>query len=85
MCPATVAEKHWSRLLQQRGGGAPSYLRQLLSDPLIVLRTSGVEAYGAAGVHLAERHLLWRGAVIGLVREGGRHKALLRIHVQSAV
>lgn len=45
-----------------------SYLGQLLSDPLKVLRAPGVEADGAAGVHLAERHLLWRGAVIGLDR-----------------
>lgn len=35
------------------------YLRQLLCDSLIVLNTSRVEAYCAAWVHLAERHLLW--------------------------
>lgn len=45
------------------------YLRQLLADPLVVLSTSGVEADGAARVHLAERHFLWRGAVVRL--EGG--------------
>lgn len=72
MCRGTVVEKHRSRLFQQREGGAPSYLRQLLSDPLIVVHASRVEADGAARVHLAERHLLWRGAVIGLVRRGGR-------------
>lgn len=43
-----------------------------MSDPLKVLRASRVEADGAARVHLAERHLLWRGAVIGLVGRGER-------------
>lgn len=35
-----------------------SHLRQLLADSLKVFDTSGVETYGAAWVHLAERHLL---------------------------
>lgn len=35
------------------------YLGQLVSDSLIVLNTPRVETYGAAWVHLAERHLLW--------------------------
>lgn len=40
-------------------GSPPPYLRQLLSDSLIVFNTSGVETYGAAWIHFAERHLLW--------------------------
>lgn len=46
-----------------------SHLRQLLTDPLVVLNTSGVETNGTARVHLAERHLLWRGAMIRLDKE----------------
>lgn len=46
-----------------------SHLRQLLTDPLVVLNTSGIETNGTARVHLAERHLLWRGAMIRLDRD----------------
>lgn len=42
------------------------HLRQLLADSLIILDASRVETYGAAWVHLAERHLLWWGAMIWL-------------------
>lgn len=65
----------WLRNTRVAWRRSSSYLGQLLSDPLKVLRAPRVEADGAARVHLAERHLLRRGAVIGLVRRG-RHKSL---------
>lgn len=51
----------------------PPYLRQLLADSLIVLSTSGVEPDGAARVHLAERHLLRRGAMKRLDEKKKKH------------
>lgn len=79
---ALVVRKHWSNQgfsLAAAWRRSSSYLGQLQSDPLKVLRAPGVEADGAAGVHLAERHLLRRGAVIGLDMRGLKGGGVVRV------
>lgn len=51
-----------------------THLSQLGADSVVLLNSSGVKPYGAAGIHFVERHLLWWWTMIGLTHKR-KHQA----------